>query len=51
MINCLMKKVSWGTSLAVPWFRLHLPVQEVCVRYLVGELRSRMHHGQKIKKH
>ena len=27
-----------GTSLAVQWLRLHLPVQEVWVRSLVGEL-------------
>ena len=35
------------TSLAVQWLRLHLPMQGVRVRPLVGELRSHMPHGQK----
>ena len=38
-----------GTSLAVQWLRLRLPMQAVHVRSLVGELRSHMPHGQKTK--
>ena len=35
-----------GTSLAVQWLRLHaLPIQGVCIRSLVGELRSHMPLG------
>ena len=37
------------TSLVVQWLRLHLIVQEVRVRSAVGELRSYMPQGQKIK--
>ena len=36
-----------GTSLAVQWLRVHLPMQRVQVQSLVGELRSHMSHGQK----
>ena len=36
-----------GTSLAVQWLRICLPMQGVWVRSLVGELRSHMPHGQK----
>ena len=36
-----------GTSLAVQWLKLHLPMQRVQVRSLVGELRSYMSHSQK----
>lgn len=39
-----MKRV--GTSLAVQWFRLRLPM----VQSQVGELRSHVPHGQKTKK-
>ena len=37
------------TSLVVQWLRLCLPMQEVRVRSLVGELRSHMPRGQKTK--
>ena len=33
----------------VQWLRLHLPVQGVWVRSLVGELRSHIAHSQKTK--
>ena len=36
-----------GTSLAVQWLRLCLPMQGVQVQSLVGELRSPMPRGQK----
>ena len=36
-----------GTSLVVQWLRLHLLMQGVRVRSLVGELRSHVPHGQK----
>ena len=32
--------------LVLLWFRLHLPMQGPQVRFLVGELRSHMPHGQ-----
>ena len=38
-----------GTSLAVQWLGLHLPIQGVLVQSLVGELRSHMPRGQKNK--
>ena len=38
-----------GTSLAVQRLRLHLPMQRIWVRTLVGELRSHMPRGQKTK--
>ena len=38
-----------GTSLVVWWLRLHLPMPEAQVQPLVGELRSHMLCGQKIK--
>ena len=38
-----------GTSLAVQWLRLCLPMQGVRVRSLVGELRSHMPRDQKTK--
>ena len=38
-----------GTSLAVQWLRLHLPMQGVQVRSLVGKLRFHMRCGQKTK--
>ena len=34
-----------GTSLAVQWLRIHLPMQGTWVRSLVGELRSHMLQG------
>ena len=37
------------TSLAVQWLRLRLPLQEVWVQSLAGELRSHMPRGQKFK--
>ena len=43
-------KVCIRTSLAVQWFRLHLPMQAVWVQFLVRELTSHMSHGQKKKK-
>ena len=39
-----------GTSLVIQWLRLHLPMQEVWVQPLVGELGSHIPHGQKKKK-
>ena len=47
MVINTIKKNKEGTSLAVQWLRLHLPVQGVRVRSLVGELRSHMLRGQK----
>ena len=38
-----------GTSLKVQWLRLHLPVKEVWVRSLVGELRPHMSRDPKTK--
>ena len=38
-----------GTSLTVPWLRRHLPMQQVWIQSLVGELRSHRLCGQKIK--
>ena len=38
-----------GTSLAVQWLGLRLPMQGVRVRSLVGELRFHMPRGQKTK--
>ena len=40
-------KITEGTSLAVHWLRLHLPMEGVQVRSLVRELRSHKPHGQK----
>ena len=40
-----------GTSLVVQWLRLHLPMQEMWVQSLAGELRSNMPRGQKKPKH
>ena len=42
-------KITEGTSLAVHWLRLHLPMEGVQVRSLVRELRSHKPHGQKNK--
>ena len=42
--------VTLGTSPAVQWLRLQLPLQGVRVRSLVGELRSCMPHGAAKKK-
>ena len=41
--------VVMGTSLAVQWLRLHLPMQRMQVQSLVRELRSHMPHSQKLK--
>ena len=38
-----------GTSLAVQWLRLCLPMQGILVQSLAGELRSHMPCGQKAK--
>ena len=38
-----------GTSLAVQWLRLCTSSEGIWVRSLVGEVRSRMQHGQKKK--
>ena len=46
-----IKSLLHGTSLAVQWLRLHLPMQGVWVQSLVTELRSHMPPGQKPKKH
>ena len=43
------ERKSRGTSLAVHWLRLCLPVQGLQVWSLVGELRSHMSWGQKTK--
>ena len=45
----IRKTYCLGTSLAVQWLRLHLPMQGVQVGSLVGELRSHMPWGQKTK--
>ena len=42
-----LKSAIVRTSLAVRWLRLHLPMQAVRVRSLVGEVRTHMPHGQK----
>ena len=39
--------MSWGTSLAVQWLRICLPVQGMWVQSLVGELRSHIHGAGK----
>ena len=36
-----------GTSPVIQWLRLGLPLQEVQVQSLIGELRSHMPRGQK----
>ena len=46
----IFKNPIQGTSLAVQWLRLHLPMQEVWVQSLGGELRFHMPHGQKNQK-
>ena len=46
-----LKQIPGGASLAVQSLRLHLPIQRVQVRSLVGELRSHMPCGHKTKKH
>ena len=38
-----------GTSLAVQWLRLHLPMQGMWVQPLLGEIRSHMPRSQKTK--
>ena len=48
-IHSKKKYIYLGTSLAVQWLRLPLPMQGVWVWSLVGELRSHMPHGQKTK--
>ena len=43
-------KKSWaGTCLVVQWIRLHLPVREMWVQFLVRELRFHTPCGQKTK--
>ena len=44
--NLALQMWIMGTSLAVQWLRLHLPVQEVWVWFLVGELDS---HSSRLK--
>ena len=41
----------WGPSLDGHWLRLPLPMQGVCVRSLVRELRSHVPQGQKPPKY
>ena len=36
-----------GTSLVVQWLRVHLPMQEVWIWFLVWQLRAHMPGGQK----
>ena len=43
------KKPPIGTSLAVQWLRLHLPMQGVLVKPVVGELSLHMPCGYKTK--
>ena len=43
------EKYITGTSLAVQWLRLGLPMQGAQVQSLVGELSSHMLHSQKNK--
>ena len=38
-----------GDFLGGQWLRLHLPMHRMQVPPLVGELRSHMHHDQKIQ--
>ena len=47
MLRVLKVVICRGTSLAVQWLRLCLPMQGVWVRSLVGELRSHMPLSQK----
>ena len=41
-----VKTNATGTSPVVQWLRLHLPVQEMHVWSLIGQLRSHMPGGQ-----
>ena len=45
----LLRNLFMGTSLAVQWSRSMLTMQGAWVRFLVGELRSHVLCGQKIK--
>ena len=47
-LNSWLRSIT-GTSLPVQWLRLHLPMQRVWVRSLMGELRPHMSWGQKTK--
>ena len=49
LIHSFIQNTFTGTSLAVQWLGLRLPMQGVWVRSLVGEIRSHMPHGQKTK--
>ena len=49
LLKGLNEILSYWTSLAVQWLRLHLPLQAVWVRSLVREPRSYMPHGQKTR--
>ena len=46
----VLKYVCLGTSLAVQWLRLALPLQGVRVRSLFGELRCHVPHSAAKKK-
>ena len=41
----IKKSVITGTSLVAQWLRIHLPMQGMKVRSLVGELRCHMAQG------
>ena len=45
VIREMQIKMTIGTSLVVQWLRIHLPMQEMWVQSLVGELRSHMLQG------
>ena len=47
VVGTSIKNKTFGTSLAVQWLRLHLPMQGVPIRSLVRELRSHKSWDQK----
>ena len=49
LLKSVIERCHDRTSQAVQWLLLHLPMQGVWVRSLVGELRSHMPCGQKTK--
>ena len=51
LFNFICYQSTMGTSLAVQWLILHLPIQGVQVQFLVEKLRSHMPHGQKSESH
>ena len=45
LYSTFLKRQFWGNSLVVQWLRIHLPVEGMRVRSLVGVLRSHMLWG------